>query len=328
MNRVASILACDRVLLGPMAGVTEAPFRGICKRLGAGLTYTEMVSIKALHFMPEGRRTRELLVFAPEETPCAIQVYGADPALMAEQVALLSERYRDEMAVLDINMGCPVTKVVSKGEGSALMREPRLAAEVVAAAVGATTVPVTVKMRSGWDEHHVNASEFAKAVEDAGASAVAVHGRTRTQFYRGRADWDVIADVKRAVSIPVIGSGDLFSAQDVRDMLDRTGADGAMVARGAQGNPWIFREAEALLRSGETLDPPTPFERVDMARRHARELVEFGGHHAFVRMRKHVAWYIADMPGATHVRARVNHCSSYEELDSLLAEYREYLETR
>jgi tRNA-dihydrouridine synthase B len=325
---VSAIFARNPVLLAPMAGVTEAPFRGICKRFGAGLTYTEMVSVKALHFTPDGRRTRELLRFDPDETPCAVQVYGAEPALMAEQVAMLLERYRDEISVVDINMGCPVTKVVTKGEGSALMRDPALAAAVVSAVVAASSVPVTVKIRSGWDAGEVNAAEFARAMEAAGACAVGVHGRTRGQFYRGRADWGVIGAVKQAVSIPVAGSGDLFSAADVVAMLEQTGADAAMVARGAQGNPWIFREATALLEGGEPLAPPTPLERVDLAREHAARLVAFAGDHAFVRMRKHVAWYIAEMPGATHVRSKVNHCRSYAELDGLLAEYRAYLESR
>ena len=325
---VADILARGRVLLAPMAGVTEAPFRGICKRFGAGLTYTEMVSVKALSYTPDNRRTRELLSFAPEETPCAVQVYGSEPDLMAEQVALLAARYGDDIAVIDINMGCPVTKVVAKGEGSALMRDPAAAAAIVSAVAAASSLPVTVKIRSGWDDAHINAAEFARAMEAAGAAAIAVHGRTREQFYHGKADWDVIGAVKAAVDVPVVGSGDLFSAADVRDMLQRTGADAAMVARGAQGNPWIFREALALLETGEAVDPPTSLERIDMAREHARALVEFGGRRAFVRMRKHVAWYIAGMPGAARMRAAVNDCVSYEELAGLLAEYRAYVASR
>jgi tRNA-dihydrouridine synthase B len=328
MDPVADILARGRVLLAPMAGVTEAPFRGICKRFGAGLTYTEMVSVKALYYTPDSTRTRELLTFAPEETPCAVQVFGSDPALMAEQVTLLVERYRDQIAVVDINMGCPVTKVVKKGEGSALMRDPAAAAAIVSAVVAASPLPVTVKMRSGWDPESVNAPDFARTLEAAGASALAVHGRTRDQFYSGRADWDVIAAVKAAVSIPVIGSGDLFTPADIRVMLERTGADAAMVARGSQGNPWIFREAEALLERGEVLDPPTRLERIDMAREHARALVDFGGLAAFTRMRKHVGWYIAEMPGAAHMRALVNDCGSYEELDRLLVQYRDYVESK
>ena len=326
MNPVADILIANPVLLAPMAGVTEAPFRGICKRMGAGLTYTEMVSAKGLHFNPDSRVSRALLTFSPEETPCAVQIFGSESELMAAQARTIVERHGQDVALIDINMGCPVTKVVAKGEGSALMREPTLAAEIVSAVIDAVGgVPVTVKFRSGWDADDINAPEFARRMESAGAAALAVHGRTRGQFYKGAADWDIIADVKTAVNVPVIGSGDVFSADDVAAMLERTGVDGVMVARGAQGNPWIFREAAALLATGERIAPPTPFERVDIAREHARALVEFGGERAFARMRKHVAWYIAETPGATYVRARAYACKSSTELDELLAEYREFL---
>jgi len=326
VNPVADILARGRVLLAPMAGVTEAPFRAICKRFGAGLTYTEMVSVKALYYAPDSTRTRELLTFAPEETPCAVQVFGSDPALMAEQVALLAERYRDQIAVVDINMGCPVTKVVAKGEGSALMRTPELAAEIVAAVAAAVSpLPVTVKFRKGWDEGSANAVEFAQRMEAAGAAAIAVHGRTRDQFYRGSADWRTISQVKEAVDVPVIGSGDVFSAADVVSMIEQTGVDAVMVARGAQGNPWIFREARALTETGETIPGPTPTERVQMALEHSRALVEFGGEHAVIRMRKHVGWYVAGLPGASYVRTKVNQSCTYAELEAMLLEYADFL---
>jgi len=326
MNPVDELLASNNVLLAPMAGVTEAPFRGICKRMGAGLTYTEMVSAKALHYNPDGNGSRSLLTMSPHETPCAVQVFGADPEMMAVQARLIVERYGDAVALIDINMGCPVTKVVAKGEGSALMRTPKLASAIVESIVAACGVPVTVKFRKAWDETEGDAVEFARAMEAAGASAVAVHGRTREQFYRGAADWDVIADVKSAVSIPVIGSGDVFSAADVVAMIERTGVDAVMVARGAQGNPWIFRQARALLDRGEEIAAPTAFERIDMALEHARELVTFAGERAFVRMRKHVAWYISDMPGAASMRSRVNECAGYEDLEALLTAYRAELE--
>ena len=324
----AGILAENNVLLAPMAGVTEAPFRGICKRFGAGLTYTEMVSAKGLHYNPEGTGSRNLLAMSPEETPCAVQVFGADPGMMAAQAAAICERYGSDVALIDINMGCPVAKVVNKHEGSSLMRDPALASRIVAAIVSAVPVPVTVKFRRGWDEGSLNAVEFAHAMEAAGASAVAVHGRTRAQFYRGPADWESIAQVKRAVTIPVIGSGDVFSADDVVAMLERTGVDAVMVARGAQGNPWIFREARALVDRGERIASPTAFERIDMAREHAAALVEFAGGHAYFRMRKHVAWYLHGMEGASIVRRRVNDCRDYEELDALLVEYRDFLAGR
>lgn len=325
---ISGILAPGSVVLGPMAGITEAPFRGICKRMGADLTYTEMISAKGLHYNPDNAISRSLLTFSAEEVPCAVQLFGADPRIMGEQARGIVERYGDDVALIDINMGCPVTKVVSKGEGSALMRTPDLAADVVRAVVEASGVPVTVKFRSGWSASERNAVEFARLMEEAGAAALAVHGRTRAQFYHGRADWDVIAQVKAAVNVPVIGSGDVFSAADVAEMFERTGVDAVMVARGAQGNPWIFREAHALVDRGEVLAGPTPFERIDMAREHADALVAFAGEQAFARMRKHVAWYIKGMPGATHVREAVFEAPSHAALDELLAEYREYVASR
>ena len=323
---IRTLIATGSVVLGPMAGVTEAPFRGICKRMGAALTYTEMISAKGLHYNPDAAVSRALLTFDPAETPCGVQIFGSEPEILAEQAARIVAEYGPDVALIDINMGCPVTKVVAKGEGSALMRTPELAAEIVSRVAGAVGVPVTVKIRTGWDDRETNAVTFARTMEAAGAAAVCVHGRTRAQFYRGTADWDVIAAVKAAVSVPVIGSGDVFSAADVKAMFDRTGVDAVMIARGAQGDPWIFREARALLDTGEELPPPTALERVDMAREHARALVAFGGEGAVTRMRKHVGWYIVGMPGAARVRERVNSITSSAELDELLAEYRTYLE--
>jgi nifR3 family TIM-barrel protein len=230
------------------------------------------------------------------------------------------------VALIDINMGCPMSKVTAKGEGAALMRTPELAASIVSRVTESCGVPVTVKFRAGWDENARNAAEFARVMEAAGAVAIAVHGRTRAQFYRGRADWDVLAEVRSAVSVPVIGSGDVFSAADAKAMLDQTGVDVVMVARGAQGNPWIFREAAALIERDVVLPPPTAFERIDIAREHAHALLEFGGEHTAPRMRKHVGWYIHGMPGATRMRERVNRIGSYAELDELLVSYREHLE--
>lgn len=324
-----ALLAAGNVVLGPMAGVTEAPFRGICKRMGAGLTYTEMVGASGLHFNPDHRMVKALLTFAPEEVPCVVQIFGAKPEIMATQAARLVERYGADIAAIDINMGCPVTKVVAKGEGSGLMRTPDLAAEIVTCVAAACDpVPVTVKFRKGWSADEVNAVDFARRMEDAGAAAMAVHGRTRAQFYKGVADWEAIAAVKAAVSVPVVGSGDIFSAGDAARMLAETGVDAVMVARGAQGNPWIFREARALIDRGEPLPPPTQFERIDMAMEHADALVAFGGERAVARMRKHVAWYIVGMAGATFVRERVNHIETHAALRELLLEYREFLEAR
>lgn len=309
-----------------MAGVAEAPFRAICKRMGAGLTYTEMVSAKGLHYNPHSPGSRLVLSLDPAETPAAVQLFGADPKMMAEQAAAVVERFGEDVALIDVNMGCPVTKVVNKGEGSALMRTPELAADVVCAMVAAVDVPVTVKFRAGWDQSERNAVEFALLMEASGAAALAVHGRTRSQFYRGDADWGVIADVKAAVAVPVIGSGDVFSADDVVGMFDRTGCDAVMVARGAQGNPWIFREARALLDRGERVPAPTHAERLEMAREHARALVAFDSERAVARMRKHVAWYVASMPNASQVRAAVNRVTTPEELDRLIVDFARQLE--
>lgn len=322
-----ALLSAADVVLGPMAGITEAPFRVICKRMGAGLTFTEMVSAKGLHYNPDGAVSKALLTLAAEETPCAVQIFGADPEIMAEQARGIVERYGPDVACIDINMGCPVSKVVSKGEGSALMRTPLLAAEIVRRVAAACGAPVSAKFRSGWNADEVNAVEFAKAMEQAGASALTVHARTRDQFYRGRADWDLIARVKAAVTVPVIGSGDVMCAADAKAMLNRCGVDAVMIARGARGNPWIFREARALIDRGEVLPPPTASERIEMAREHAAALVAFGGEHAFTRMRKHVGWYLTGMPGATHARRLANAAASYRELDSLLDQYRALLES-
>lgn len=327
-TEIRELVAAGNVVLGPMAGVTEAPFRAICKRMGAGLTYTEMVSATGLHHNPDVAIAKSLLTLSAEETPCVVQLFGADPGIMAKQANWVVDRYGDDVAAIDINMGCPVTKVVAKGEGSALMRTPDLATAIVSRVAEATRTPVTVKIRAGWDPDNVNAVEFARAMEAAGAAAIAVHGRTREQFYHGRADWNVIANVKMAVEVPVIGSGDVLSAADAAAMLERTGVDAVLIARGAQGNPWIFREARALIDRGEVLAPPSASERIAMAREHARALVEFAGERAFVRMRKHVAWYIHGMPGATRVRERVNEVANSAELDELLAEYAAYLEAR
>lgn len=328
MNPVAEILARNPIVLAPMAGVTEAPFRAICKRFGAGLTYTEMVSAKGLFYNRDSQQSRALLTLAPEEVPCAVQLFGSEPDMMAEQGARLCEDLAPNVALIDINMGCPVAKVVAKGEGSALMREPEAAAAIVAKLVEACPVPVTVKIRAGWDADSVNAAEFARRMEASGARAVGVHGRTRSQFYHGRADWDLVAQVKQAIDVPVLGSGDVMSAQDAINMLERTGCDAVMVARGAQGNPWLFAQAQALLAGEPAPAPPGAFERIAIAREHARGLVDHSGDRAHVRMRKHIAWYLAGVPGATYVRARVYQCESIDELEALLDEYEEYLRSR
>lgn len=325
---IRTLLSQRNVVLGPMAGVTEAPFRAICKRMGAGLTYTEMVSVKGLHYNPDSPVSRSMLTLDPHETPCVVQIFGADPDMMAVQARTIVEQHGGDVALIDINMGCPVTKVVSRGEGSALMRDPALAARIVSSVAERAGVPVSVKMRLGWDSSCRVHVDFARRMEGAGASAIAVHGRTRDQFYRGTADWDAIALVKAAVDVPVIGSGDVLTARAAADMLDRTGVDAVMVARGAQGNPWIFRDARALVDRGEVPDPPSAAERVEMAREHTAALVRFAGEEAYARMRKHVGWYVTGLPGATHVRRMMNDALSSGEIDELLVAYLEFLDAR
>ena len=328
VEQARGLLASANVVLGPMAGVAEAPFRAICKRMGAGLTYTEMVSALGLHYNPDSRMVKSLLTLAPEEIPAVVQIFGSDPEIMAEQARGLLERRGADIAMIDINMGCPVAKVVSKGHGCALMREPDLAAEITSRVVAACGVPVSVKFRAGWDEESTNAIEFARAMEDSGAAALAIHGRTREQLYDGTADWTVIAEVADAVSVPVIGSGDVLTAEAAKRMLDETGVDAVMIARGARGNPWIFREARALIDRGETLPAPSAYERIDLAREHLAATIEFGGEHAFRRMRKHIPWYTANLPGATRFRAEANGAADSAEMDALLLRYREYLTQR
>ncbi|HEY5277508.1 MAG TPA: tRNA dihydrouridine synthase DusB [Coriobacteriia bacterium] len=318
---IRALLAAANVVLGPMAGITEAPFRAICKRMGAGLTFTEMVSATGLHYNPDAPASRALLTLHPDEVPCAVQLFGADPEVMAEQARRVVERYGEDIAIIDVNMGCPVSKVVSKGEGSALMRTPELAASIVSRMVERCGARVSVKFRTGWDADTADPAGFARRMEAAGASMLTIHARTRGQFYRGPADWTVIAMVTEAVDIPVIGSGDVFSATDAARMLDETGVDAVMVARGAQGDPWIFRECRALIDTGMEIAPPTAEERISVAREHAAALVEFGGPHAVARMRKHVAWYLHGLPNAASVRERAYRATTYDELDGLLAEY-------
>jgi nifR3 family TIM-barrel protein len=326
VNPVADILAKNNVILAPMAGVTEAPFRAICKRFGAGLTYTEMVSVAGLHHSPGSPTARKLLSMDPAEKPAGVQLFGGDPEMMARQAARIVAERPGDVALVDINMGCPVAKVVNKGEGAALMKAPQRAADLVRAVRDAVSVPVTVKFRRGYAADEETCVEFALAMQEAGVTAVAVHGRTRSQFYHGQADWGAIARVKEAVTIPVIGSGDVWTAADARRMLEETGCDAVMIARGAQGNPWVFSQARALIDREEVLLPPSGVERIDVAREHARELVRFAGERAVVRMRKHVAWYVHGMPAASRVRERVNECRTPAELERLLLEYRLHLE--
>lgn len=302
------------VVLAPMAGVTDLPFRLLCREMGVGLLSMEMVSAKAILY--KNRNTESLMEIAPGENPIALQLFGSDPEILGEIAAQIQNRPFD---ILDFNMGCPVPKVVNNQEGSALMKQPELVREIASSLVKASEKPVTVKIRKGFDDAHVNAVEIAKILEDCSVAAVAVHGRTREQYYSGKADWEIIRKVKEAVSIPVIGNGDVDSPKAAVEMLEQTGCDGVMIGRAAQGNPWLFREIRHYLETGEELPRPSMDEVKEMILRHARLQVEYKGPDVGMReMRKHVAWYTAGFPHSAKLRSEVNAVGTLEELGELL----------
>lgn len=312
--KIGSATLPNNLILAPMAGVTDLPFRLLCKEQGAGLLCMEMVSAKAILY--KNRNTESLLEIDPRENPVSLQLFGSEPEIISNIAHQIEDRPFD---ILDLNMGCPVPKIVNNGEGSALMKNPKLAGEIIRETVKAIGKPVTVKIRKGFDDEHINAVEMAKIAEDAGAAAVAVHGRTREQFYSGKADWDIIRQVKEAVSIPVIGNGDLLTAEDVIAMEAQTGCDGFMIARGAQGNPWIFRQILHYFETGEHLAKPTLEEVTQMILRHARMMLEFKGEYIGIReIRKHAAWYTAGYPNSARLRVAINNVESFEALEELL----------
>ena len=335
---IGTVVLDNPFILAPMAGVTDLPFRVLCAEQGAGLVCMEMVSAKAIYY--RNKNTEALMEIHPDERPVSLQLFGSDPVIMGEMARKIEERPFD---ILDINMGCPVPKVVNNGEGSALMKDPKLVGEIVTSVVRAVKKPVTVKIRSGFDEAHINAVEIARIIEDCGAAAVAVHGRTRAQYYAGKADWDIIRQVKEAVHIPVIGNGDVTCTSDAEAMFSQTGCDGIMIARGARGNPWIFRELSEWYRTWDTRqeDGPeaaeqanrpeqgeTPVHHPDMEEvkqmilRHGRLAVKWKGEYTGIReMRKHVAWYTAGFPNSSRLRARVNELETLKSLEQLMEEW-------
>ena len=314
--KIGNVELANPYILAPMAGVTDLPFRLLCKEQGAGLLCMEMVSAKAIQY--QNKNTKALLEIHPEEKPVSLQLFGSEPDVISEVAKSIEEL---PFAILDINMGCPVPKIVRNGEGSALMRNPKLVHEIVRKTVKAIQKPVTVKIRKGFDDTSINAVEIAKIIEDAGAAAVAVHGRTREQFYSGKADWDIIRQVKEAVSIPVIGNGDVVSGESAIAMMQETGCDGVMIGRGAQGNPWIFSELLEFERTGTLPKRPSAQALKEMMLRHARLQMQYKGEYLGIReMRKHVSWYTTGLPNSAKLRGEINAVESYEALERLLDE--------
>lgn len=304
----------NNIILAPMAGVTDLPFRLLCSRQGAGLVCMEMISAKAVLY--KNKNTESLLEIHPDEGPVSLQLFGSDPQIVSDIARQIEER---PFSILDINMGCPMPKIVNNGEGSALMKNPKLAGEIVSAVVKAVKKPVTVKIRSGFDKEHINAVEMAKVIEAAGASAIAVHARTKEQLYAGEADWEIIARVKEAVSIPVIGNGDVADGESASKMLEQTNCDAVMIGRASRGNPWLFSQIKAYLEEGVVLPKPTKEERKAMMLEHARLQLEYKGEYTGIReMRKHVSWYTAGMPHSAKLRQEINSMENFTALEELI----------
>ena len=307
---IGNVSLDNRVFLSPMAGVTDLPFRLICKQKGCGMLYTEMINAKALCYDDEN--TKKMLRMDKDEHPVAVQIFGSDPEFMGK-AAIIMNQYPNE--ILDINMGCPAPKVIKNGDGSALMRNPKLAAEVLTAVVKNSEKPVTLKIRKGWDDDSVNAVEIAKIAEECGISALAIHGRTREQYYSGKADWDIIKEIKESISIPVIGNGDVFEIDDAINMLEKTNCDAIMIGRGAQGNPWIFKRINHYMQTGEILPNPTAEEKINTAIEHMKLAVAEHGEYVAVReMRKHIGWYIKGLKNSARFRDEINKLTDCESV--------------
>ncbi len=320
--KIGNVTTENNFFLAPMAGITDLAFRKICKSYGAGMVYSEMVSAKGLYY--NDKKTAELMTLADGEHPAAIQIFGSDAEIMAEVIPKVMEFKPD---IIDINMGCPAPKIVNNGDGSALMKNPKLIGEIVRAVSDASPVPVTVKIRKGWDKLSVNALLIAQIAEENGAAAIAVHGRTRDEFYSGKADWDIIQEIKRAVSVPVIGNGDIRCAQDAKNLMDYTGCDAVMVARGAQGNPFIFRQIDEFFKTGSVTYEPTPKERLNQALSHTEALVKLKGENRGVKeARKHIAWYIKGLPNASKIKTEIFKISDFATLSDTLSEYINYMQ--
>ncbi len=312
---IGEVTLDNNLILAPMAGVTDLPFRLLCRENGAGLVCMEMVSAKAIYY--KNKNTEELMEIHPDERPVSLQLFGSDPDILSEMAKQIEDK---PFAILDFNMGCPVPKVVNNGEGSALMKEPKLVREILSKMVKAINKPVTVKIRKGFCDTMVNAVEIARIAEDCGVAAIAVHGRTREQYYAGKADWDIIAQVKQAVSIPVIGNGDVTDGPSAKALVEQTGCDGIMVGRAVRGNPWIFREIEHYLKTGEQMDKPVGSEIRETILRHGRMELEYKGEYTAIReMRKHIAWYTTGYPNSAALRRSVNEMETYQDLEAAVS---------
>ncbi|MCU9811526.1 tRNA dihydrouridine synthase DusB [Paraclostridium sp. AKS81] len=315
--KIGNVTLDNKVFLSPMAGVTDLPFRLICKEQDCGMLYTEMINAKALCY--DDQNTKKMLKIEEEEHPVAVQIFGSDPAFMGGAAEILNE-YPNE--ILDINMGCPAPKVIKNGDGSALMKNPKLAEEVLKSVVKNSKKPVTLKIRKGWDDNNINAVEIAKIAEASGISALAIHGRTREQYYSGKADWDIIAKIKESINIPVIGNGDVFEVEDAINMINKTNCDAIMIGRGAQGNPWIFKRINHYMKTGEILPEPTGEEKINTALKHLKLAIDEHGEYVAVReMRKHIAWYLKGLRGSARLRDEINKIESYEEVANKLRDY-------
>ena len=321
--KIGNIETKNNVFLAPMAGVTDLVFRVICKEMDCGMVYSEMVSAKGVQH--NNKNTKELLKVDERERPVAMQMFGSDPEIMAEMARKLNE-YED-IDILDINMGCPAPKIVKNGEGSALTLNPKLVGEIISAVSKASEKPVTVKFRKGFDDQHLNALEIGRIAEESGAKAVTIHGRTREQYYAGKADWDIIKALKEEIkTIPVIGNGDIFTPEDAKKMLEYTGCDAVMIGRGSQGNPFIFKRTVEYLENGVLLPEPTWEDRLDIAEKHMDMLADYKGEVIGIReMRKHLGWYIKGLPHSAEMRVKINATSGRENMRDFLNYMRELI---